>query len=321
MAIENRLGRGLDALLGAAPSPQATDTVPAAPDMQQVPLESLQPNKAQARKHFDEMKLAELAASIKEQGILQPLLVAPINATQYGIIAGERRWRAAKLAGLERVPVRIIARENSEQQVISLIENLQREDLNPLEEALGIHALMETCGFTQDQVAQKIGKSRSAIANAVRLRALPQAAQDDLLADRISAGHARCLLALDDATAQEELRKRMVEAGMTVRDAENAVAHFKDDGSFPWHSQQSDAPDTMDTDNAAQVRKSGRAKRDATLVAAARRIAANLNCKAKISGDQNKGKITLHYEDTETLEDLLASLGAGGLQNGQVETI
>lgn len=317
MAIENRLGRGLDALLGAAPSAPATPVARPEHVPDSLPLDTIVPNSEQARKHFDEEKLAELAASIREQGILQPLMVTQCGENQYSIIAGERRWRAAKLAGLRDVPVKILKKERVDQQIISLIENLQREDLNPLEEANGIYALMENCGLTQDQVAQKLGKSRSNIANTVRLRSLSPDAQEDLLGNRITAGHARCLLALDSAEAQEQLRLRMHAVQMTVRDAENAVAHYKEHGIFPWDvvANADDAEPTPSDNQGKSRKKSGR---DASLVAAARRIAATLNCKAKISGDQNRGKITLHYEDTETLEDLLASLGAGSLNDAAV---
>lgn len=312
MANENRLGRGLDALF--AGGQQQAPTLPAPKqEIRELKLDQIIPNAEQARKHFDNEKLDELAASIKEQGIIQPLLVTPGDNGQYSIVAGERRWRAARLAGLESVPVHVVAKSADDRQVISLIENLQREDLNAMEEANGIYALMERCSLTQEQAAQKLGKSRSAVANAIRLRGLPPKAQEDLLANRITAGHARGILAISSPEQQERLRARIVEHDLTVRLVEEAVSCFRENEAFPW-----DMTDAANADGSrepvAEKAPSARAKKDPALHAAAKRIAATLNCKARISGDMNKGKITLHYEDTATLEDLLASLGAGKLE-------
>ena len=310
MANENRLGRGLDALF--AGGQQNTVAAPVPTEVRELPLEKIVPNAEQARKFFDEDKLAELAASIKEQGIIQPLLVSPAENGEYSIVAGERRWRAARMAGLSTVPVNVVTKDAYDRQAISLIENLQREDLNPMEEATGIHALMERCGLTQEQAAQKLGKSRSAVANAIRLRGLPQKAQEDLLANRISAGHARGILAITGADQQERLRAHIVEADMTVRQVEEAVTAFKENGVFPWDMVETTI--TAENGGPSEVRATPtRTKKDPSLNAAAKRIAAILNCKARISGDVNKGKITLHYDDTEMLEDLLTALGAGGL--------
>ncbi len=316
MANDNRLGRGLNALLG---QPQVLNTPH--PTMQEaireLPLDKIKPNAAQARKHFDDEKLEELAASIKEQGVIQPLLVAPDSNGEYVIVAGERRWRAARLAGLKDVPVNLVLKNVFDRQAISLIENLQREDLNPMEEAYGIYALMEHSSLTQEQAAQKLGKSRSAVANAIRLRGLPQKAQEDLLANRITAGHARGILAIIRPEQQEILRARIVEDDLTVRQVEEAVTCFKEHGVFPWDKSE-DVSDGGQDENAGQKTSASRTRKDPKLAAAAKRIAATLNCKTRISGDVNKGKITLHYEDTATLEDLLASLGAGRLEDEEM---
>ena len=310
MANDNRLGRGLDALF--AGSPQSAVQPPASQEIRELTLEQIVPNAEQARKFFDEGKLAELAASIKEQGIIQPLLVSPNDDGSYSIVAGERRWRAARLAGLASVPVNVVAKDAFDRQAISLIENLQREDLNPMEEANGIYALMDRCNLTQEQAAQKLGKSRSAVANAIRLRGLPEKAQEDLQTNRISAGHARGILAITDAEQQESLRARIVEADLTVRQVEDAVTCFKENGAFPWDMTVADKS-SASSDTPEEKATPARTRKDPSLNAAAKRIAATLNCKAKISGDLNKCKITLHYDDTEMLEDLLTALGAGGL--------
>lgn len=312
MANDIRLGRGLDALLGG--QQQLTTPQPTMQEaIRELQLDQIKPNTEQARKHFDDEKLGELAASIKEQGVIQPLLVAPAGGGEYTIVAGERRWRAARLAGLASVPVTVVTKNAFDRQAISLIENLQREDLNPMEEANGIYTLMESCSLTQEQAAQKLGKSRSAVANAIRLRGLPPKAQEDLLASRITAGHARGILAITKPEQQEVLRARIVEHDLTVRQVEEAVSCYKENGTFPWDMETANTePNKGDRSGESRAQKSS--KKDPALHAAAKRIATVLNCKAKISGDMNKGKITLHYEDTATLEDLLASLGAGKLE-------
>lgn len=314
MANDNRLGRGLDALFPGGPQQLTTPQPTMQEAIRELRLDQIKPNAEQARKHFDDGKLDELAASIREQGIIQPLLVAPAGNGEYTIVAGERRWRAARLAGLTSVPVNLVTKNVFDRQAISLIENLQREDLNPMEEANGIYALMDRCSLTQEQAAQKLGKSRSAVANAIRLRGLPPKAQEDLLASRITAGHARGILAVVNPEQQEVLRARIVDNDLTVRQVEEAVTCFKDNGVFPWDMAVDAGNDTGKSDTADRRSPASRGKKDPALNAAAKRIAATLNCKARISGDQNKGKITLHYEDTATLEDLLAALGAGRLE-------
>lgn len=312
MANENRLGRGLDALFAGGQQTAPIQPTPSTQEVRELKLEQIVPNAEQARKHFDAEKLDELAASIKEQGILQPLLVAANDDGTYTLVAGERRWRAAKIAGLDAAPVTVVAKDSGDKQVISLMENLQREDLNPMEEASGIRMLMDSCQLTQEQAAQKLGKSRSAVANALRLLGLHRNAQDDLHAGRISAGHARGILSLDNEEAQEKLRQQIVAQGMSVREVEEAVAAYKANGLFPWEAGEDTGTGASQKSGATSRTAS---KKDPQLHAAAKRIAATLNCKARITGDVNKGKITLHYEDTATLEDLLASLGAGRLED------
>lgn len=210
------LGKGLSALL---PEPEE----PAAGDLALIPSASLEPSPFQPRTSFDPAKLAELAASIRESGIVQPILVRRVG-DRYQIIAGERRWRAAQQLGLTHVPVTL--REVADEQVLelALVENIQREDLAPLEEAQAYQRLHEEFGLTQEQLAQKVGKDRSTVANTMRLLRLPQEVRDLLTAGRLDAGHGRALLALDSPDAQVELARETARRGFSVREVERRVA-------------------------------------------------------------------------------------------------
>ena len=205
------LGRGFGALIPQAPPPKAVERT--------VPLDEITPNPWQPRVHFDEAKIHEMAESIGEHGVIEPLVVRP-HGGGYELIAGERRLRAARLAGLESVPVAV--REMSDRDVleVTLIENLQREDLSALEEAAAYVRLMEEFGATQDEVARRVGKSRPAVANTIRLLQLPEAVRDEMRAGRLSAGHARALLALDSAVEQTALARDAIRLGLSVRQLE-----------------------------------------------------------------------------------------------------
>lgn len=218
MADKKGLGRGLDSLFDI----NTEDT-----GVTEVMLSEIEPNRDQPRKDFDEQALNELAASIKKHGLIQPILVRAKQSGGYEIVAGERRWRASRIAGLRTVPV--VVREMSERQVmeVALIENLQREDLNPVEEALGYRSLMVSYSLTQEQIAEAMGKSRSAVANALRLLELDPNETEQLKAGKISAGHARCLLSVEKGSA---IRKDMLKAalgGASVRELEAMVKAAK----------------------------------------------------------------------------------------------
>jgi ParB family transcriptional regulator, chromosome partitioning protein len=219
MSIKQKhgLGRGLDALLAAPGETENTS---------EIDIHSIDPNPEQPRTHFDEEKLNELSASIKEHGILQPLLVVR-QGDRYMLVAGERRWRAARMAGLKDVPVLI--REYSSQQIaeISLVENLQRDDLNPLEEARGIRSLIESFDLTQEQVAERLSKSRPAVTNSLRLLTLPVTIQDLVMTGSLSAGHARAIAAVEDSTSQYTIARRAIDGGLSVRDVEDMVRKSK----------------------------------------------------------------------------------------------
>jgi ParB family transcriptional regulator, chromosome partitioning protein len=226
MAMKNRpkgLGMGLEALLG----PKVSDAPPSAPRDDGQPsvlkLSALQPGKYQPRTRMDEGSLYELAESIKSQGVMQPVLVRPLGGGRYEIIAGERRFRAARLAGLDEVPVLVKAVADEAAAVMALIENIQREDLNPLEEAQGLKRLVDEFQLTHEQAAQAVGRSRSAASNLLRLLNLTQPVQQMLMAGDIEMGHARALLALD--AAQQILTAGEVNAKkLSVRDTEKLVA-------------------------------------------------------------------------------------------------
>jgi ParB family transcriptional regulator, chromosome partitioning protein len=227
MAMKNRpkgLGMGLEALLG----PKVSDAPPSAPRDDGEPsvlkLSALQPGRYQPRTRMDEGSLYELAESIKSQGVMQPVLVRPLGAGRYEIIAGERRFRAARLAGLDEVPVLVKAVADEAAAVMALIENIQREDLNPLEEAQGLKRLVDEFHLTHEQAAQAVGRSRSAASNLLRLLNLTQPVQQMLMAGDIEMGHARALLALD--AAQQILSANEVTAKkLSVRETEKLIAH------------------------------------------------------------------------------------------------
>ncbi|MGV8894499.1 MAG: ParB/RepB/Spo0J family partition protein [Burkholderiaceae bacterium] len=220
------LGRGLDALLGGLNEPEAQSSAAGIPSV--LSVTQLQVGKYQPRTRMDEGALNELAASIKEQGVLQPILVRRFGrengAEKFEIIAGERRFRAVQLAGLDTIPVLIKEVDDQSAAAMALIENIQREDLNPLEEAQGIHRLITEFDFTHEQAAGAVGRSRSAVSNLLRLLNLAQAAQTMLMAGDIDMGHARALLAVDAAT-QITLANIIVAKRMSVREAEKLVQH------------------------------------------------------------------------------------------------
>lgn len=207
------LGKGLGALMFE----NATDELLSETELD---LNDIVPNRDQPRKTFDEASLEELADSIRRHGVLQPLLVRPIPSGGYQLVAGERRWRACRMAGLTKVPVVIKELTDTETMEIAIIENLQREDLNPIEEAEGLQALIDKCGYTQEEAAASVGKSRPAIANSLRLLRLPPEVRDMTRSGELSAGHARALLAFDNEAMMLEAAKNIVSNKMTVRDVE-----------------------------------------------------------------------------------------------------
>lgn len=218
------LGRGLDALL----QPYDVQIVSSSgrEAIQEIKITDIDPNTDQPRKRFDEQRIMELAQSIKQHGVVQPIIVKPNNG-RYVIVVGERRWRAARLAGLTHIPAIVRDVERRELVELALIENLQREDLNPIEEAQGIRQLIEEYGLTQEQVAERIGWSRSAVANALRLLSLSDEIKGYLEDGRLTSGHARALLSIEDEQMRLMLARRIVEKGLSVREVEQIVRNIK----------------------------------------------------------------------------------------------
>ena len=284
------LGRGLDALLGDPSLPaQGEGSV-------SLPISQVEPGLNQPRKRFDQESLAELTESIRTHGVIQPLTVRRLASGYYQIIAGERRWRAAKAAGLAEVPAVIIEADDRKVMELGLIENLQREDLNPVEEARGYQVLMEEYGLTQEQVAQRMGKSRPAIANTLRLLALPE----DLLAlveeGALSSGHARALLGAPTAALQREAAKQVVERQLSVRQTEALIRALQ--------REKKEKPDPAQGPDLALYL--GEAEKD---------LSGRLGRKVKIAHKGSKGRVELEYyneQDLEALLELLQRLQPGG---------
>ncbi len=238
-AKRSGLGKGLDALF-LDNSPEETPENGSL----MVRISEIEPNRRQPRKDFDETALAELADSIREHGIIQPLLVRKMDGGGYQLVAGERRWRAARMIGLDEVPV--VVREMTEAEVmeLGLIENLQREDLNPLEEASGYHELMETYGLTQEQVSRRVGKSRSAVANALRILNLPEQVRPMVTQGQLSMGHAKALLGLDNVQELIKLARIVAARSLSVRETERLVARIKASSS-PGGEKKKQSTDTF----------------------------------------------------------------------------
>ena len=298
MSSSKGLGRGLDALFGGTAPKQEPQGQESSVNL--MPITALHPNPNQPRRHFDDAALRELADSIKSQGIIQPLLVRPLGGENtYQIVAGERRWRAAQLAGLKEVPVYVRQLSDKEVMAAALIENLQREDLNPIEEAEALQALRDALELTQEELASRLGKSRPAIANALRLLQLSATARADIQAGLLSAGHARCLLGIDAPIASESLRQRILSHKLTVREAEDAAAFWRGHNALPWEQE----------DTTPQPRAKAPRKKSPQFKTLQMNLCSSIGCKTQVSGDENSGRIAFAYGSREELEQLLQKLG------------
>ena len=276
------LGRGIDALL--AGSEQAIEGA----SVSNVPLASITASGGQPRKRFSEESLAELARSIEQKGVLQPLLVEALGAGGYRIVAGERRFRAARQAGLRQIPVIVRSFTDLEKTEIALIENLQREDLTPVEEARGYKTLIDQGGLTQEEVARRVGKDRSTVANSLRLLKLPAGILEDLEGGRLSAGHARALLSLVNPADQELLYRRILEQGLSVRDAEQNAQRMGQGQRGKTNKEPARAQ-----------------KRAGVLEALEQRLVERLGTKVVIRGSEHKGRIEVSYYSMDDLERVL----------------
>lgn len=294
--VERGLGRGLDALFGGPGEPAALRD---GGDKHILPIDRISPNPKQPRKAFDEAALSELADSIRHEGVLQPLLVRPLPGGSYEIVAGERRWRASQLAGLREVPV-IIKNLNDEQALaVALIENLQREDLNPMEEALGYNELREKFGLSQNEIAERVGKSRSAVANILRLLQLPRLLQEDLASGQITQGHARPLLAVDDENALLAFREAILSRAPNVREVELWVASWKDTGALPGNASGTRRP----------APKQGKRGLHPSFPALEEQMTSHLGLKAALRGTFDRGSLKLSFSSREEFARLLNALG------------
>lgn len=280
-AKKKGLGRGLDALL-----PEADELLPNV--VQEIPVGDIDPNTEQPRRSFPEEAMTQLSASVKEQGILQPLLVVEQPGGRYRIVAGERRWRAARQAGLATVPCIVRDMDMIRQMEVSLIENLQREDLNPMEEAAAIRALMQQCGYTQETVAARLSKSRPVIANLLRLLTLPKEVAQMVREGQLSAGHARVLAGLEREEDKIALARETLAKGYSVRQLEQLAALRREAES---HGQA-----THKVKNARPL--------PPELKELEGRVRETLGMRATLSGNAKKGKIVLQYYSQEELERL-----------------
>jgi ParB family chromosome partitioning protein len=272
--------------------------------LREVPVESIAPNPHQPRNYFDEEALATLTASVAELGVLQPVLVREVAEDRYELIAGERRWRAAKRAGLLSIPVVVRTVDEVLSLEQALVENLHREDLNPLEEAAAYQQLMEDFSLTQEQVAQKVGKSRSAVANTLRLFQLPPSIQRLVAENQLAAGHAKALLGTPDRVFQERLAKDIVANGLSVREAEEAVRVHNEATS-----------DEAPPDPAAPSERGPAAKRLRApgLLELEELLAAHLDTRVRVSmaGANGRGKVVVEFGGLEDLERIYRTMTEG----------
>ena len=278
MTKQKGLGRGLDALLDGGSNPNAAGEV-----LQNLKISYLQPGKYQPRTSMDEASLAELAESIKTRGVMQPILVRQISGGNYEIIAGERRWRAAQIAGLREVPALIREVEDGAALAMSLIENIQREDLNPLEEAQGIQRLIKEFGMTHQAAGQALGSSRSSVSNLLRLLSLPGSVQKLMMQGRLDMGHGRALLALP-STGQIEIANLVAHKNLSVRETEVLVGRMTGKTSSKKYPDQD-------------------------VLRLQEEVSAQLGAQVTIKpGKKHTGNVLIHYSNLEQLDEILIKL-------------
>lgn len=281
-AKKRGLGRGLDVLLSSVGGGDSNE--PAGEELRELALDALVPGKHQPRRDFDEAALAELANSIRSQGVVQPLVVRPLGGDKYEIVAGERRWRAAKLAGLKAVPAVVRSMDERTTMAVALVENIQRADLNPLEEAIALHKLIKECGLTHDKCAEAVGRSRAAVTNLLRLMELNDDVQQLLRNNKLSLGHAKVLLGVAGAR-QSSLAKMAVEQQMSVRQVEALV-----------QAGNADKP-------GGKGAKAPKASKLETEISERIGLAVRLQQNA-----QGRGKLTIAFKTQAELDKLLKSL-------------
>lgn len=296
MRKDEPLGRGLGSLL-----PDSMDIDETQREFFRCPINAIQPNPYQPRREMDDDALAQLAESIREKGVLQPLVVREIdNSGAYELIAGERRLRAAKRIGLNEVPVIVKQADPEDRLELALIENIQRQNLNPIDEALAYKRLADEFALTQEEIAKKVGKDRSTVANTMRLLLLPDYAKQDVTENRMSMGHARVLLGVENEESLRELRDSIISQGLSVRQTERIVASNKKKPGKKGASRKNQAPGLP----------------DAYCAALADDISRALDAKSRISQTGMRGKIEIDYYSLDDLERLHKML-TSGLNNGK----
>jgi len=293
VAIKRGLGKGLSALLPAETSSEEIVSATSAPGKAKpgellIPLEKLKTNPNQPRKDFDEIELTELADSIRQQGIIQPIIAEDAGDGTHIIVAGERRFRAAKMAGLSEIPVILRKYSDEKRMEVSLIENIQRSNLNPIEEAAAYKQLMEMGSLSQDEVASRVGKNRATVANALRLLKLPREMLDSIRNAELSAGHARAILSVPGPREQETLYREILKKGLSVREAEKRA---------------------LTLGKGKKPKKPSAKNRIPELDAMKEKFISRLGTKVSINGDLNKGNIIIEYYSMGDLERLYELLG------------
>jgi ParB family chromosome partitioning protein len=274
-----------------APTPSSTSRGPVEAEVLRLPIEVVDPNPQQPRKIFDDEALKELAASLRQDGVLQPIIVTHGDAPgRYIIVAGERRWRASKLAGLTSIPAIVREGANADILRLALIENIQRSDLNIIEEAEAYASLIKDYGLTQEQCADRVGKERSTVANILRLLGLPREIQDDIMDGRLTMGHGRAILSLDDKKLMLRCRDMVIKKGLTVRQTEQLCKSFKDP-------------------KGGADKRGGAIKDDADLQYINESLRAYLHTKVRLAGTTGRGRIEISYFSAAELERILKLIG------------
>lgn len=318
---KRRLGKGIDALLG---DPESDEEIQAS--ITDVALDKIESDPGQPRKSFSDESLEELASSIRSRGVIQPIILEERDQGNYRIVAGERRFRAAKLAGLSTVPAIVRPFSEDEKYEIALIENIQREDLNPIEEANGYHTIMDRYGLTQDEIAHRLGKKRSTVANSLRLLKLSNEMQAALIDGRISAGHARALLSVGDSEHRATLFRYCLEERASVREAERAAGSLNQVGSIvsetvDWSDSASAVAASANEGEATERQPpnagngpalpgaQNKPRKTPELLAAEERLIEALGTKVVINGGENRGRIEIAYYSLDDLNRILDLLG------------
>ena len=304
MAKKAGLGRGLDALFAdAAPveekqvppsSKKEARTSESEDRVLYIDINDIRPNSAQPRKNFDEVKLSELSSSIKANGVIQPLIVRE-SSTGYELVAGERRWRAARMSGLRTVPCIVRNFDDKQNAIVAIIENMQREDLDPIEEALGLKSMTEKYGFTQEQVSASLGRSRTYITNSIRLLKLPEEIQQYVSSGQMSAAHGRTIINIPDKAKQKEIADKIIRNDLSVRATERLAEKVKDE-LRPERKKRKKKVSEADKEKTAEI------------AAVERELMTLLGTKVQITGDESKGKIELEYYSLDELNRLIDAL-------------